>query len=109
MAKWVEALAAKPGNLCSNSWDPLGERKEVIPISCPLTSTHALWHAYSHIHTQDNVYIKFLYEAGWKTRQEAQHGQLIRLRKELVSEVTLETHRGHNEEIETECGCAHLG
>ena len=26
-------------------------RKEMAPLSCPLISTHALWHGHGHTHT----------------------------------------------------------
>lgn len=45
MAQQVKVLTIK-------TQGPYGERRQSTPISCPLTSTLALRHAYTHAHTK---------------------------------------------------------
>jgi hypothetical protein len=50
MAKRVKALAAKSNDLSLILWTPKGGKRESIPASCPLTSTHVIWHVYTYIY-----------------------------------------------------------
>lgn len=40
----VKVLAPMPDDKF-NPWGPCGGREESTPVSCPLTSTHVLWHS----------------------------------------------------------------
>lgn len=40
-------------------WDSLGGRKELTPVSCPLTSTLMLWRVHTHVYKHTKVNVSF--------------------------------------------------
>lgn len=52
LALCIKVPTAKPDSLSQNEG-----RRQVIPTSCPLTSTGMLWQMCTHIHTQSHTQI----------------------------------------------------